>query len=390
MLGTRIVVLSAGRGRGAGGRAAVAVALVLVRGRAGLGAGARSAVAGGRDVATWVRGDDPLVASATATATSTIAGAPARHRHGARAARARATGARHGSRLEQFQDPAGTRARNQSTRTGVRRLAPLVGSAACLSARPTRGNVHLDRPDHDRSGGRQALLQRRCSAGRRRTARSATASSTRWPNSTVAMSPAISPQPPQQREAGVRRVWNSYITVTSADEALERARELGRDGPRPAFDVLDAGRMGVVQDPQGAYFMVWEPRANIGAGLVNAPERCAGTSSPTPDPRGVGELLFPTVRVDAEPMEGVDRPICVIKRGDGQTQRRDPRRGLDRALRTGWCTSAPTTSRVHWPRWRNSAGPSWCGSRVSGSGASLPFSDPQDAVFALYSGESIE
>ena len=48
-------------------------------------------------------------------------------------------------------------------------------------------------------------------------------------------------------------MWNSYITVTSADEALERARELGATVHAPAFDVLDAGRMGVVQDPQGAY-----------------------------------------------------------------------------------------------------------------------------------------
>ena len=27
----------------------------------------------------------------------------------------------------------------------------------------------------------------------------------------------------------------------------------------------------VVQDPQGAYFCVWQPKDNIGAGLVNGP-----------------------------------------------------------------------------------------------------------------------
>jgi len=43
---------------------------------------------------------------------------------------------------------------------------------------------------------------------------------------------AISPQPEQQRDAGVPPVWNSYVTVESADDALERARELGANRPR--------------------------------------------------------------------------------------------------------------------------------------------------------------
>jgi predicted enzyme related to lactoylglutathione lyase len=82
---------------------------------------------------------------------------------------------------------------------------------------------------------------------------------------------AISPQPQQQRDAGVPPVWNSYVTVEDADASVERAKELGGTVHAPAFDVMDVGRMAVIQDPQGAYFMVWQPRSNIGAGLVNAP-----------------------------------------------------------------------------------------------------------------------
>jgi hypothetical protein len=82
---------------------------------------------------------------------------------------------------------------------------------------------------------------------------------------------AISPQPDAQREAGVPPVWNSYITVSSADDAAARAGELGGTVHAPAFDVMDVGRMAVIQDPQGAFFMVWEPKSSIGAGLVNVP-----------------------------------------------------------------------------------------------------------------------
>src|SRR3954467_3705927 len=38
---------------------------------------------------------------------------------------------------------------------------------------------------------------------------------------------AISPQPQQQREAGVPPMWNNYVTVESADAAADRAKELG-------------------------------------------------------------------------------------------------------------------------------------------------------------------
>ena len=94
---------------------------------------------------------------------------------------------------------------------------------------------------------------------------------------------AISPQPPQQREAGAPPVWNSYISVESADEALARATTLGGTAHAPAFDVMDVGRMAVIQDPQGAYLMVWQPRSHIGAQLVNAPGALVWNELASPD-----------------------------------------------------------------------------------------------------------
>jgi len=65
--------------------------------------------------------------------------------------------------------------------------------------------------------------------------------------------------------------WNSYVTVESAEAAAERARAAGGDVAAEPFDVMDAGRMSVIADPAGAALCVWEPRANVGAGLVNVP-----------------------------------------------------------------------------------------------------------------------
>lgn len=94
---------------------------------------------------------------------------------------------------------------------------------------------------------------------------------------------AISPQPDAQRDAGAPPTWNSYVTVASADAAAARAGELGGTVHAPPFDVFDAGRMAVIQDPQGAWFMVWEPKARIGAGLVNAPGALVWNELASPD-----------------------------------------------------------------------------------------------------------
>src|SRR3954447_17357652 len=65
--------------------------------------------------------------------------------------------------------------------------------------------------------------------------------------------------------------WNSYITVASVDEAAAKAGEAGGHVAAEPFDVMDAGRMTVVQDPTGAAVCLWEAKRHIGAGLVNAP-----------------------------------------------------------------------------------------------------------------------
>jgi predicted enzyme related to lactoylglutathione lyase len=95
---------------------------------------------------------------------------------------------------------------------------------------------------------------------------------------------AISPQSQQQREAGVPPMWNSYVTVESADDAAAKATELGATVHAPPFDVMHAGRMAVIQEPKGAVFMVWEPRENIGAGLVNGPGALSWNELASSDP----------------------------------------------------------------------------------------------------------
>ncbi len=63
--------------------------------------------------------------------------------------------------------------------------------------------------------------------------------------------------------------WNTYVWVDSADETAARVRDAGGNVVMEPFDVMDAGRMGVFADPEGAVFMVWQANEHRGARIVN-------------------------------------------------------------------------------------------------------------------------
>jgi predicted enzyme related to lactoylglutathione lyase len=64
-------------------------------------------------------------------------------------------------------------------------------------------------------------------------------------------------------------MWNTYIWVDSADETAAKVRDSGGSVVMESFDVMDAGRMAVFTDPEGATFFVWQAKQNKGAQIVN-------------------------------------------------------------------------------------------------------------------------
>jgi predicted enzyme related to lactoylglutathione lyase len=71
--------------------------------------------------------------------------------------------------------------------------------------------------------------------------------------------------------AAAHAVWNTYIWVDDADEAAAKARDAGGSVLSEPFEVMDAGRMAVLTDPEGTAFSVWQARGHKGAGIVNEP-----------------------------------------------------------------------------------------------------------------------
>jgi uncharacterized protein len=65
--------------------------------------------------------------------------------------------------------------------------------------------------------------------------------------------------------------WNTYVWVDSADEAASKVLDAGGRVVTDPFDVMQAGRMAVCTDPEGAAFCVWQAGQHRGARIVNEP-----------------------------------------------------------------------------------------------------------------------
>jgi uncharacterized protein len=72
----------------------------------------------------------------------------------------------------------------------------------------------------------------------------------------------------EELSQGIPPHWNSYVAVESADAAAAKAKTLGGTLLAEPFDVMDVGRMAIIQDPAGAVFCVWQAKKHNGAGVL--------------------------------------------------------------------------------------------------------------------------
>jgi hypothetical protein len=63
--------------------------------------------------------------------------------------------------------------------------------------------------------------------------------------------------------------WNTYVCSEDADATAAKVFEAGGAVLMEPFDVMEAGRMAVAADPQGAVFRIWQAGTHRGSQLVN-------------------------------------------------------------------------------------------------------------------------
>ena len=195
---------------------------------------------------------------------------------------------------------------------------------------------------------------------------------------------AIAGQPPQQ--AGAPPLWNSYVSVTSADAAVERAKELGVEPHAGAFDVGPAGRMAVLQDPQGAYVLVWEANERPGLELVNGPGLLTWNELHTTDVDGASAFYGDLFGWSISTMGPEEQRYDMIE-VDGQ-----PGGGISGHIDAGvpphWLVYFGTQDAAATAARADELGATTLmGEMDIGMGKIAVLQDPQGGVFAVFNGE---
>jgi uncharacterized protein len=72
-------------------------------------------------------------------------------------------------------------------------------------------------------------------------------------------------------QTGQASAWTTYIATDNVDDTAAKVLEAGGKVVVEPMDAMDAGRLAVFTDAQGAVFSGWQPRSHKGAGLVNEP-----------------------------------------------------------------------------------------------------------------------
>ncbi|MEU1418469.1 VOC family protein [Kitasatospora sp. NPDC005751] len=71
-------------------------------------------------------------------------------------------------------------------------------------------------------------------------------------------------------EEGAKSAWTTYFKTADADATARAVEQAGGTVRAAPFDVMDAGRMAQLTDPQGAQFAIWQAGTTKGLDAVSA------------------------------------------------------------------------------------------------------------------------
>lgn len=194
-------------------------------------------------------------------------------------------------------------------------------------------------------------------------------------------------QTTQARAAHAPPHWTSYISVADADATARRAGELGGAAVfRAPFDVLDAGRVAAIRDPTGAIVSLWQPRAKIGATLVNDVGALCWNELATTDVERAKAFFSDLLGWAYQTGEGGCATITNAGRRNGAIRKLGTH---ERAVRPNWLpffTVDSLEQAAH--RAERLGGHKLSPATRSDSGRFLVIADPQRAPFALFEGDT--
>ena len=118
---------------------------------------------------------------------------------------------------------------------------------------------------------------------------------------------------------GVPSNWVPFVNVVSADDVAKKASESGGKVLYAPMDVLDVGRMAVLQDPTGANIAIWQAKKHLGADIINETDAMCWNELLTPDVKAAGRFYGATFGWTADLVDtSADSSYTIFKAGTTQ------------------------------------------------------------------------
>lgn len=189
--------------------------------------------------------------------------------------------------------------------------------------------------------------------------------------------------------AGAPPHWASYVSVTNVDEVTKKVAPAGGKVVKEPFDVMDVGRMSVVQDPAGATFCLWQAKKHIGATIKDVPGALCWNEVYTTDIDRAGKFYRDVLGWKLEPHDMGPMGVYTLFKAEGVENSVGGMMGITKEMQgmpPNWCAYI-ATSDVD----ASSKKVGELGGKVMVPPTEIPnigrfaiVSDPQGAVFALY------
>jgi len=192
----------------------------------------------------------------------------------------------------------------------------------------------------------------------------------------------------EDQQMGIPPNWLLYIAVENADDVVARAIEHGGQPMSPAFDVMTFGRMAVIQDPTGAIFAIWQPRDHTGMGIFGENGALCWTDLQTPDRDRATKFYGALFGWEFTPGKDKDpNGYLHIKNGEHFIGGMPPAHTLQPHVPPHWmgyiqCANCESQTSKAAELGAKVIVPTM---PIEGSGHFSVVSDPQGAVFALFS-----
>ena len=186
---------------------------------------------------------------------------------------------------------------------------------------------------------------------------------------------------PETLERGVPPHWLSYVTVADIVTTAARVRELGGTVVSGPFEVMDAGGMAVILDPQGAMLALWEPRRHAGARVVNEPGALCWNDLIAADAEAAASFYVDLFGWSVEPIAG--GAYWTIRNGNATNGGILPLEGLPPVWNAYFATGdldASLSTAVE------AGGSTMMEPREVPAGRFAAVKDPQGAVISLFEG----